>query len=435
MIIKSIYTHIFTANGKYFLYNSQNRFFSEISARFYHNLMNEEWDLLPGEVMAKLTEQEIILDESKKYDFFNLSKLRFYSSCYNTEILTLVIVPTTACNFGCPYCFESKKKYKTIDEENINNLIEFILSKKSSKQLMLTWYGGEPLLAFDKMKRIYNLIKEQTEIEIIHHSIVTNGYLISDEVISFFEHSKLNNIQITLDGVKAHHDNKRYLKGTHAPTFDKIYSNILALSSRLPELKISVRVNVNKENRKDFLDVYTLFKDVKNISVYPGLIREETSDHTGLTCESYSVKDIFDLYHSYHLDGAKVRFFPKPKQNKGCMIQQMNSFIVGPEGELYKCWSEVNNPSREIGNIASPELKNSTRFLRYMSCLSPFNSECKECKVFPLCSGGCGYFKYKNQYENGHFDYCSPFKNLKNLEKSLILSLKEEKSKKISLNL
>lgn len=171
MIIKSIYTHIFTSNGKYYLYNSQNRFFSEISAGFYHSLINEEWDLLPEEVLAKLTEQEIILDESRKYDFFNLSKLRFYSSCYNTELLTLVIVPTTACNFGCPYCFESKKKYKTIDEENINNLIEFILSKKSSKQLMLTWYGGEPLLAFDKMKRIYDLIKEKTEIEIIHQTV------------------------------------------------------------------------------------------------------------------------------------------------------------------------------------------------------------------------------------------------------------------------
>ena len=435
MLIKSLYTHIFATNGKYYLYNTQTSFFSEISEEFYNALLNNKWGNLPDEVITKLTEQEIILDESKKYDYFNLSQLRFYTSCYNSELLSLIIAPTTACNFECPYCFEPKKTYKTIDQETIDKLIDFILSKKSSKQLILAWYGGEPLLAFDKMMKIYDLIIEKTEIDIIHHSIVTNGYLISDDVISFFEQSKLNHIQITLDGIKEHHDHKRYIKNTHLPTFDRIYDNILTLSSRLPELKISVRVNVNKENKNDFLGVYNLFKDSKNIYVYPGLIREETSDHTKLSCESYSVKDIFDLYYSYHLDGTKVRFFPKPKQNKGCMIQQLNSFIVGPEGELYKCWSDVNNPERIIGNIDSPEIIIRTRFLRYMSCLSPFDIECKECTVFPLCSGGCGYFKYKNQFENGKFDQCSPFKDIKKLEKSLILSLGYKKDEKINLNL
>lgn len=54
------------------------------------------------------------------------------------------------------------------------------------------------------------------------------------------------------------------------------------------------------------------------------------------------------------------------------MINKLNSYIIGPEGEIYKCWNDVSNTAKVIGNIQEECLENSTLFARYMTDLSPF---------------------------------------------------------------
>jgi uncharacterized protein len=63
-----------------------------------------------------------------------------------------------------------------------------------------------------------------------------------------------------------------------------------------------------------------------------------------------------------------------------------------------------------------------------MTDLSPFsNPECQDCMVFPICSGECGWYRYKNLYEKGKFDTCSSFKNIKFLEDCLVESYKNKR--------
>lgn len=47
-MILSIYTYLFTEKGKFYLYNSQTNFFSEISDELYKSLKNRTWAELPG---------------------------------------------------------------------------------------------------------------------------------------------------------------------------------------------------------------------------------------------------------------------------------------------------------------------------------------------------------------------------------------------------
>lgn len=56
------------------------------------------------------------------------------------------------------------------------------------------------------------------------------------------------------------------------------------------------------------------------------------------------------------------------------------------------------------------------------------NDQCKDCLLFPVCSGGCGWYKYKNTFESGNFRVCSQFKDKHNLEKSLIYTLEKNSS-------
>ena len=55
-----------------------------------------------------------------------------------------------------------------------------------------------------------------------------------------------------------------------------------------------------------------------------------------------------------------------------------------------------------------------------MTHSTPYRDECRDCRVFPICDGGCGYYRYKNLYENGEFNQCSAMKDMAVLEKALL---------------
>ena len=249
----SIYSITFVENGKFYLYNSQTNFFSEISEELYKSLKNRTWQELPESVIEQLISKKIIVNSASKYDYYNLKRLQFNAQKYNTGCLGLVIVPTTACNFACPYCFEPKKDPKTITAPIIDDLQKFIKSFVGAHNIDLTWYGGEPLLAFNQIKDIYRMLTEDGMPEIKAHSIVTNGYLFTEEVIDFFKGKKLGNIQITIDGSKEHHNTTRCLKAGQKPTFDVIINNIELILQHMPETILAIRVNVKKSNLIEYL--------------------------------------------------------------------------------------------------------------------------------------------------------------------------------------
>ncbi len=72
------------------------------------------------------------------------------------KYLDITIAPTMRCNFNCSYCFEGdNKSFSKMSAEVENAIIQYIVKKKqSTERLILRWFGGEPLLAFDKILSI-----------------------------------------------------------------------------------------------------------------------------------------------------------------------------------------------------------------------------------------------------------------------------------------
>ena len=68
-----------------------------------------DWDSFAQPVMDMLIKHHIIEKEGELYDYFDSELVRFNAEQYDLTVLNLVILPTTACNFDCPYCFESKR--------------------------------------------------------------------------------------------------------------------------------------------------------------------------------------------------------------------------------------------------------------------------------------------------------------------------------------
>lgn len=424
----SIYTYIFSTASHFYLYNSENSIFAEISELLYSQLYNRDFSSIKKETLDSFKEKKIIIEENEAYLYYDKMKMRFLSNSYNKENISLVIVPYTGCNFSCPYCFEEKKNPLLMNEETENSIIDFLSAHPSVKDINLTWYGGEPLLAFKNIKSIYSKIKNRTTLKIINHSITTNGYLINSEILDFFKESQLQSMQITLDGTQEHHDQTRYLKHTKQGTFNRIIENIHSVVEKLPDCHLTIRVNINKNNADDFYIMlnylYSHFNS-PNLKVYPGFIREETKDGCSLCYQSIKADEIVHFYETIKAKGAHVNFFPT-KANKGCMINKLNSYIIGPSGEIYKCWNDVSNPDKIIGYIQQKDISNKVLLSRYMTAVSPFEDyRCKDCLLFPVCSGGCGWYRYKNIFENGNFDVCCQYRDKKDLEVALINSLEK----------
>jgi uncharacterized protein len=433
MLQQSIYTYIFQRKGHFYLYNSKNALFAEITEDLYEVLYNRDYSSLPSNIVDDLINKGVICDETEQYIYYSEEHTKFSASAYNNKEIGLVIVPTTNCNFDCPYCFEGEKKAQIMSKEIEDSIIDYLQNNQEAKKIHLTWYGGEPLMAFDVIKSLYSKISKIEDKKIASHTLITNGYLITSEVIDFINYAEIKDIQITLDGTNSRHDSLRCLRKSKKPTFDKILYNLNRILEQCLYAQVNLRVNINRKNSDDFFEVYKYIQEnIKSdrIYVYPGFIREDTADKCSLCYNSMPNDLTFQFYRRLHQNGANVSFIPKAVKLRGCMMHQFNSFIIGPSGELYKCWNDVNNESKIVGHINGKEIENRALFYHLLTETHPFSdAKCKNCLQFPICSGGCGWYRSRNILEKGNFNLCPIQKDLYILEESLLLSL--DKNKKL----
>lgn len=437
MKVLSIYSILFSNEGAYYLFNTETLLKAKISRTLYCNLTENRLYDIDASLQKVLEAKKVIVEKEHQYDFFDQMEIEANRINYDMTSMTLFLIPTMGCNFCCPYCFEGTKKGASMNQETIQNMLNF-LNNSSAKNLSLHWYGGEPLLRLDLMKEIYKEIVEKTSLKIVNHSVITNGYLIDEEALDFFRSSKMKNIQITLDGKKETHDKKRYLKRSFAGTFDKIISSVKMLSRNLPESHISVRINIDKGNFKEFVDLYHYIHNEcdfnNNIHVYPALIKIYDPLTQSLSSNCISNAELFSVYEFYKSHGCAVVFFPKAHKHT-CSICNLNSYTIGPHGEIYKCPEDANKLEKTIGNINTGSSANEHLLMEYLTESSQFKrEECKECACFPICYGGCGKEYLGSKHSQGKIDYCHPLKNLETLKKAFLEDVKDN-HKEVSQNL
>jgi uncharacterized protein len=321
------------------------------------------------------------------------------------------------CNFRCPYCFEaSQRDGQFMNKATQARLIDWIKEHSNIRALSVSWYGGEPLLAFDT---ICELTQRFLTLDLSYYNagLVTNGYLLDRKKIARLNELKISSIQITLDGPPDVHDIRRVL-ASGGPTYSRILDNVAALMDSDYDGACQIRVNLDKSNLEGFIELRTellsRFKG-KNFDVYPGLVNAIWDQ----ACDGACCLDMGE-WGSFNLEMARrhgVRphggLHPVGNLDGACVASGNLGFVLGPEGELYKCWSDVGRPAMVVGNIHArdtitrPELR-----AQYVIGVDPYNDpECHACAVFPICGGGCPRQRLLAKYygQNG-IEYCSPYK-------------------------
>jgi len=396
------------------LYNSETNTFAELSDELFLQLDNirQEKDnisSLNNNVKETLVRAKI-LDKNNNYLSY-YKRFQYLLQNFSSDTLNLTIAPTTFCNFSCPYCYEENRIPVFMDEKIEEDLITFIKKNERTNKLSITWYGGEPLVGFNSIKRLMRRIEDE-KIEIVSHGMITNGYLLDYRKSKFFTHHKLDFIQITLDGIQEVHDKRRILTGGGA-TFDKIISNIKIFQELNPSTSINIRVNLDKNNTDDYEKLYKYIKSIfpsPQINLVPAFVQSYTESCN--KCDILNNKDKSLFYINLHKKGnVKIYSYPRLMAS-GCTATNINAYVVGPQGELYKCWNDVGAEEKIIGYINNDTIPNPEVLLEYMAGPSMFDdSECKDCNVSPICSGGCQWQRLANLKEKDRYDLCSIGKN------------------------
>jgi len=416
-------TIIANDNGTYLLYNSYSNVFLELDKDAYKDIQaiksqikNKQYN--SSQELHEILYSNSIISNENSYDTIQKMKTSRLFQQADTDLKLLTILPTLDCNFNCSYCYESSRPSKYLDKNTEELIINNIVCDKSFNNLHINWFGGEPLLGFESIKRISNkLISEDICLD---SSIITNGYLLTEDVADQLLKLKINTVQVTIDGIGECHNLRRPHK-TMSDSFEVIINNLEYLYKHYNDnISVSIRINVDKTNKETYIDSYTfLKKKFPKYHIYPGIVRENNICQSTDNC-LFSNADLFEfikLNREEH-NLSVMPIFPKNKMNI-CTAEKLNSYVIGPDGEIYKCYNDVGLDSKIVSHIdKSKNLTNSLILSRYISDCNPLETtNCKECTILPICNGGgCVNKRLEAKYSEGNSDYCTYFKdNLKSL--------------------
>lgn len=360
-----------------------------------------------------------ILDQNKvivPVDFDEQKEVlnRHKAQLNNSQKLHLTIFVTEDCNFNCNYCFVDKNNAFTIKIKTLDNILGMIkkhVSEFKCKEISISWFGGEPLLAIEEIKYFTNDINDYTnknKID-IKYSLVSNGYLLSlQDFIKLYEMG-IKTIQITFDGNKDSHDKIRRDKH-NGDTFDKILENLIVIKQRcVYDFTIVVRCNFLKNEINDSVDdfIEVFIKEFSNDTRFH-LELQPIIEYDKWGCDNNELNTYIGTM-SYML--KKTQKYPILQKNLfkmilpkniWCPVRNLYNLTINTAGEIYFCDAVISSKNYQIGNV---ELnKCISKYKDKIIDEEFFNQKCLECNKLPICLGSC--YLIKHRY-NKNACYCS----------------------------
>lgn len=142
----------------------------------------------------------------------NLKKEGFYSEEHIFPIASLHFELTSQCNMACKHCYNNSGINNGSDVMTPDKWIlfsEYLVKQGGVFECILS--GGEPLLLGDELFRIMDVLHDDGTI----FYLITNGYLLTKEMVQKFKQYRYHRFQVSIDGVNAeYHDTFRKRRGS-----------------------------------------------------------------------------------------------------------------------------------------------------------------------------------------------------------------------------
>ena len=381
-------------------------------------------EVTEGEIRAVLESVEDLKAKGKLFAPDAYEHLAFDFKARNTVIKALCLHVAHTCNLTCEYCFASQGKYQgeraLMSFEVGKQALDFLIAHSGSRRnLEVDFFGGEPLMNWDVVKRLVAYGREQEKIhnKKFRFTLTTNGMLIDDDVIEF-ANKEMHNVVLSLDGRKEVHDSLRKTasgKGSYDIIVPKFQKLVESRGGKGYYVRGTFTHN-NVEFTKDLLHMADL--GFTELSMEPVVCGPDepyalTEADKPILFEQYELlaKEMirrkkagngFTFYH-YMIDlkaGPCVY-----KRISGCG-SGTEYLAVTPWGELYPCHQFVGDPKYSMGDVWRGVTNTALRD-EFKQCNAYARPGCRDCWARMYCSGGCAANAYhatgsiKGVYEYG----------------------------------
>ncbi len=347
--------------------------------------------LLKPEQLPQLKKQGLIcddeIDEAKVFAYLT-AKNR-----YSAASLGFWLSLTSACNFACPYCFESNKNTghdaKYLSEADWGRILLFInnrIKNEGLKNLNVVFFGGEPLLNYPVLLKAARDLGGLSKSLKVSSSLITNTSLLDKERCRELSRY-IATVQISIDGLPEDHDRLRpYADGRGS--FDDILRNTGFAVEFFKGVVISIGVSESNTARiPKFLDfLAAALKDKKNVALGFRLINPAQND--AQHCPSI-VEDNVRQLSAFRRQAIALGFYVGKDFISGpCMYRTPNGLVLDESLNVYPCPAYLYlDPVARLGAGGALE---DFRPGWYESVTE--EPKCASgCKYGPICYGGCKF--------------------------------------------
>lgn len=358
--------------------------------------------------------------------------------------MNVLIKPASGlCNLECSYCFyhdETRNRevesYGRMSEETLEQIIQKTI-EASERSCTLTYQGGEPTLrGLDFFKKSIELQEKYNHRGIaIHNAIQTNGMLVDEKWAAFFAKNNFL-VGISLDGTEFTHNRFR-IDSREEGTFWQVIEAIEKLKKH--GVSFNILTVVNSLTARKIPQIYRFFSEqgYEYLQFIPCLnpIGEEDKKYDfTLTPQGYGrfLNTLFDLWYEDLLRGKTVHvqlfeeyirmLYRQVPGVCGMLGVCTRQHVIEADGAVYPCDFYVLDQYR-LGNLklhSYKEIEKKREALGFIEESYALEAECRECRYYPLCRGGCKRYRKPlhclcESYKM-FFDYC-----LERLEKAALL--------------
>ncbi len=402
-----IETEIGNENKRHLLYSLRSNKILILKPELYYKYKQAEENNMTDEELKSFIDGQFLVHSGTEELMEILKENKDHNSDNNQ--LYYIVQPTANCNFGCDYCGQEHIDFN-MSEKTIKNTVSRIKSKlvnSNKDKLHIGWFGGEPLLAMDKMRVLNSSIKEMlNELNIPKYKgiVVTNGYLLDldiyKELVTDFN---INQIEITVDGDRESHDKRRIGKKA-TQSFDQIYSAIKSIvksdfyNDNMDKCMISIRCNVDERNYMNASNLIDLLREDEihnKVVFYIAPIKDWAGNNA--SSKSLIPREFNKLILDLNVKMLELGFVVDsllPKRSYGiCSSIEGKMEMVDALGKVWGCsetalTTKYKNSRFCLGNVNKMEpIRDNEIFKDYFNAI--IDTKCKSCKLLPICGTGC----------------------------------------------
>lgn len=178
--------------------------------------MDEEHLISIVKGLKEIIEEERLLQAPPLTEFSSLhSEFDSLKEQIENNLQQITLEVTERCNLRCKYCIytEGNETFRDFDTHNMSweiaqKAIDYGI-KHSGERLAVTFYGGEPLLQMNLIKKCVEYTKKISGDKYIHHSMTTNMTLMTKEIAEYLAAQDCFSVVCSLDGPQEIHDENR----------------------------------------------------------------------------------------------------------------------------------------------------------------------------------------------------------------------------------